>query len=119
MAKQVIVLETTTQDGGLISLRVAFWLPITAGQEAPLSALSATPSAWKSAATDEIAALQAGTVVEEVRVFLFAQSVAVADIRKLIQTAYSDRVAYLAALPPKGKYYGSYFDGTAWAVLKG
>lgn len=119
MAKEVIVLETNTGDGGFLILRTAFWLAVAPGQEVPLSALGPTPTVWKGASPEEIAAIQAGQIVEEVRTFIFGQSLGIDDIHKLIQIAYADRVEYLAALPPKGQYYGSYFDGAQWITTKG
>jgi hypothetical protein len=110
--KQIIILETNPSEGGLISIRVSFWLPVPDGQAAPLPQLAA--AAWRGASDEEIAALQAGTIVEEVRTFIFPVSLGEGDVHKILQIAYTDRLEYLQKLPPKGQYYGAFFDGAQW-----
>lgn len=118
MAKQIIVLETTPSNGGQISVRAAFWFPVTAGQEVPKPAFV---SAWKTNAvpgpsTQETADLQNGTVVEEVVSPIFPDNYTAAQIKAALVTFYQRRAAYLATLPFQGKYYGVSFDGTAWSA---
>lgn len=117
MAKQIIILENNASEGGLSALRVAFWLAAVSGQEVPLPQLA--QSSWKLASSDEIAALQTGAVIEEVRNFTFPTSIGTDDIHKILQIAYQDRVEYLASIPPKGQFYGIFFDGSSWSVTKG
>lgn len=117
MAKEVIVLETNQNDGGFITIRAVFWIPVTSGQEQPIQSLAA--SAWSGASAAEIGALQQGTVLEEVRTFVFPSTMATADVQKLLQTGWNSRAAYLATVPPKGQYYGVYFDSVAGWKAKG
>lgn len=114
--KQVIILDTNVLDGGLIAVRVAFWVPVPAGQEVSDSRLST--SAWRGASGDEIKALQDGTIIEEVRSFMFGRSLDTGTVQKLIQVAYDDRVAYLASIPPRGKFYGAVLDNGVWTAAK-
>lgn len=110
--KQVIILDTNVLDGGLIAVRVAFWVPVPAGQEVPDSRLST--SNWRGASGDEIKALQDGTIIEEVRSFMFGRSLDTGTVEKLIQVAYQDRISYLTSIPPRSKFYGAYLDGDSW-----
>lgn len=110
--KHVIILETNPSEGGLISIRAAFWLDVPPEQAVQIPQLAA--SSWRNASDEEIKALQAGTVIEEVRTFIFPVSLGVDDVHKLLQIAYVDRAAYLASVPFKGQYYGAFFDGSQW-----
>lgn len=110
--KHVIILETNPSEGGLVSIRAAFWLEVPGEQVVRIPQLAA--AAWRDASDDEITALQNGTVVEEVRTFIFPISLGVDDVHKILQIAYEDRAAYLASLPFKGQYYGAFFDGSQW-----
>lgn len=110
MATKIILLDVSGSDGGLVNIRVVFWIPAQTGQEVGLPNLPA--SAWKDASPEDLAALRVGTVIEESRAFTFGQSLDEATIEKMIQIAYSDRAAFLASLPPRGKFYGKIFDGS-------
>lgn len=116
MAKQVIILDTNVSDGGLVAVRAAFWIPVTPGQETPLPALAS--SNWRGADGKEITALQEGSVVEEVRQFVFGRSLDTPTVQKLIQVAYDDRLAYLESIPPRGQFYGAYLDNGSWTAAK-
>lgn len=113
MGKQIILLETNPSDGGLITIRAAFWLPVPEGREVPLPSLA--QGAWKNISDEELKALQGGAVVEEVRTFIFPQGLGVEDVHKILQVAYENRREYIAALPAKGQYYGAFFDGSGWS----
>lgn len=117
MAKQVIILDTNVSDGGLVAVRTAFWVPIAAGQEVAIPSLAS--SAWRNASGEEIAALQAGTVLEEVRQFIFGRSLGIDDIHKLLQIAYQDRLEYFASIPQRGKFYGAFLDDGTWTDKAG
>lgn len=110
--KQVIILETNPSEGGLISIRTAFWLPVPSGQEVPIPALA--QAAWKNATDEELAALQKGEIIEEVRTFVFPVSLGVGDVQKILMIAYSDRAEYLASVPNKGQYYGAFLQDGTW-----
>lgn len=110
---EIVLLEISGSEGGLVNIRAVFWLPVTTGQEVALPNFLA--SAWKDATPDDIAALKAGTIIEEVRSFTFGQSLDEDTIEKMIQIAYSDRLAFLNALPARGKFYGKVFNGSGWS----
>lgn len=110
--KQIIILETNPSEGGLITIRVAFWLPVPPGQEVPIPSLA--QGAWKDISPEELLELQNGSIIEEVRSFTFPKSLDVGDVHKILQVAFNDRAEYLASIPRKGQYYGTYFDGNGW-----
>lgn len=118
MPKQIIILETNPSDGGMVSVRCAFWFPVTAGQEVALSSFS---SAWKATPNNpgpsatETTDLQDGRVVEEVRTFSFPRSFTATQIRGSLVAAYTDRLAYRVTLPDTGQFYGTSYDGTSWS----
>lgn len=111
--KQIIILETNPSEGGLITIRVAFWLPVPAGAEVPIPSLA--QGAFKDISPEELALLQSGAILEEVRQFTFPQSLNVDDVHKILQIAFNDRAEYLASIPRKGQYYGAFFDGNGWS----
>jgi hypothetical protein len=118
MPKQIIILETNPADGGEVSVNVAFWFPVPAGQEVPLSGFV---SAFKATATkpgptaQETTDLQDGKVVEEVHTKRYPRSFTPAQIRGALVAAYTDRKTYRDAQPNIGQFYGTFYDGTAWA----
>lgn len=113
-AKTIIVLETNTNDGGQVTLRTAMWFPITPGKEVPRPDI--LKSQWSGASGPEVASLQSGSVLEEVRVMSFPKSFTTAQIKASLVAAYSDRLAYLASLPFVGQYYGLFYDGSVWSA---
>lgn len=115
MAKQIVILETNTDNGGAFSVRLVFWFPIVAGKQVPIPAL--TKSLWTGASAAEITALQNGSVVEELRNFSFAKTETTANIKLFLAKAYADRKTYLDSLPFVGQFYGIYLDDTTgWSA---
>lgn len=117
MAKQIITLETNFSKGGVVRISAAFWLPVPSGQEVPIPSLAA--SQWKNASAEDLAALQVGSVLEEVEQFNFPVTYGTDDRRKFLQTYYEARAAALAEAPAKGKFYGEFFDSAAGWSGKG
>lgn len=115
MAKQVIVLETSTSDqGGSITIQAALWFPVASGREKPLPALAA--SAFANASQAELDALKAGTVLEEVKLFTFPATFTPNQIKAEMVAAYTSRATYLATLPNRMQFYGVFFDGSVWSA---
>lgn len=112
--KQIIVLDTNPSEGGLVTIRAVFWLPVASGSEIPQPGLAG--SVWKGASAAEIVALQVGTFVEEVRSFLFpnAAGYTTADMQKFLFLVYTSRSNYILAQPARGQYYGAFLDNNVW-----
>jgi hypothetical protein len=114
MAKQIITLEVQPGVGGMTTVTYVFWFPVTVGKEVPQPSL--TKSAYAGASAASLQALQLGQVIEESSSDTFPSSATKAQIQAQLQGIYSGRAAYLASLPPKGQYYGVFFDGTVWSA---
>lgn len=114
MARQIIVLERTPQSNGAASARVVFWLTVAAGQEAPRPGLTSAVQGTDQPTGPELAALQAGTVIEFVSSWQFPASYTLAQAKTFLEVAYADAQAAVTANSP-GKLYGLVWDGSAWA----
>lgn len=116
MARQITVLETSTGDGGEIAIRVAFWFPVTAGQEVPLPSFTSQikGSTHNPVTSQEAADLAAGVVVEEVTTIKLPASSTLVQVKAHLITKRTDRATYRATLPPLWQYYGTVYDGTSW-----
>ncbi len=97
--KQIIILDTTPSDGGKVRVRAVFWFPVPAENALPLPNLS--QSIWNGASPDEIAELQAGTVIEEVETQLFPTAATVEQVQDMLVSLYAARSAFLAQVPFK------------------
>lgn len=113
MAKQIIILETSSPEGGCIGLNYLFWIPVAAGSESPRAN---AVSAFAGATTTENADLQAGRVIEEFHSDSFPSTFTSTQIKGSLVAQYTARKAYLASLPARGAFYGLNFDGTAWSA---
>lgn len=111
MAKQVIVLSQAS-NGITTTYQVAFWYPATTG-----IATQANGSVWSGALTTESAAIQAGTVLEEVEEFTFPTGTAGANIEAYLLQHWTNRNAQIGGVGPH-QYYGSYYDPAAggWTI---
>jgi hypothetical protein len=116
MARQITVLETNPADGGQISVRCAFWFPVTAGKEVPKPTYTSVITGAAIPTGAEDSALKAGQVLEEVKAFTFPDNMSAATIKSTLVTFYARRAAYLATLPFQGQYYGVIYDGTSWSA---
>jgi hypothetical protein len=108
MAKQVIILSSSTLTGGMTSYEFAFWIvPLTA-QVVPNPGFV---SAFSGASGAEISALQAGTTVEVVQTTSYPTSFSLASIEADLLTKYTAaQSAYTSGVNPI-QYYGTYYDG--------
>ena len=111
--KEIIILETYRGTGlGDTTLRHCFWFAV------PLARRVAKPgatSAYKSATAPELAALQDGSVYEEVFEIQIPAGTTSNQIRTLLENRYDARQSELSALPNINQYYGTSFDGTTWS----
>lgn len=111
MARKVIILDRT----GLPSdqnYRVAFWLDVPAARQ-PFHANAAATSVVVGATVDEIAAIKAGAVVEEVVEVPAPTSATQGALLAAIVARYNARQADFTA-QNRWARYGSYYDGTSW-----
>lgn len=110
---EIVLLDTGGgSSSGLVNIRAVFWFPVAQGQEVPLPDLP--QSAWRDASPDQLAELRLGHVTEQVITFPFGISLDTGTIQKMVQIAYSDMAEAIAALPPKGKFYGQVFEDGSW-----
>lgn len=115
MSKEIIILDTNPSDGGQISVRCAFWFPVTAGKEWPLG--SGVGSAWQGISGAELLQIQNGQVVEEVKNYTFPSTKTVPSIKADLVNYWNSRNAYLATQPAKGQFYGVFYDSSnTWSV---
>lgn len=105
MAKQIIVLQQNS-NGTDVNIQAVMWYPITSGAQ------QQNGSQWSGASAAEIAAIQSGAVLEEVRNFAFPVGTPAAAIKAVLQQAWTDRNAHIAGIGPN-VYYGIYYDPTA------
>lgn len=109
MAKEIIALDQSQAGTGMFTVRVAFW--VTMAQPVPVP--NAT-SAWQGASAGDLAAIQAGTILEVVLGFTFPNGTPAATIKSVLQSAYT---ALQAGIPSKGQYYGIFFDSVnGWSA---
>lgn len=113
MAKQIIILETIPNDGGRNTIKAAYWFAIAVNRRVPVANLQ---SAWEDASAPEIAALQDGSILEEVRTIQVATSATVAQTKAALLLDYNDRKTYLDAQPFKLQHAGVYYENNAWSA---
>jgi len=112
MAKEVIVLrvDSKTIPGSLI-INYLLWLTTTS----PVSAPSFTTQ-FPGATAGEIAALQAGTTIEESYSVPFPNSLTKAQVELFLQSHASSRQAAFSAGTQPGAFFGTFFDSlTGWS----
>jgi hypothetical protein len=97
-----------TAGSGLETLTVVLWYTITSG----MKAVSGT-SAWSGASSAENAAIQAGTVFEEVVSFQFPIGIAFSLIQTFLLQYWSNRNAIINGIGP-GQYYGAGYSNGTW-----
>lgn len=110
--KQIIILEINPGTGGEFTVRALFWVPVPSGQEVEKPNIS--NSAYSKATADEIAMLQKGVIIEEVKMFPFPDSTTPESIQTYLLAHYESRVAFLNTIPFSGKLYGMFYDGNGW-----
>lgn len=111
MARQIIVLERAPSTIGAISVNAVFWIPVTAGQEAPRPGFISAVRGPDEPTAGELAALQTGSVFELVTSWQLPVSYNATQARAFLELAYA---AAVAAFVPPGQLYGMKWDGTTW-----
>jgi hypothetical protein len=114
VARKIIILE---QVGEPADYRIAFWLDVPAARVAFYVNAGAT-SAVIGATAQEIAAIQAGQVVEVVKPFPRDFGVTQAQLRAALVTEHA-RLQTLLTDTTKWARYGSYWDGANWIAGPG
>ncbi|MDQ3259039.1 MAG: hypothetical protein M3R15_35110 [Acidobacteriota bacterium] len=113
MARQIIILETLRGTGqGDTSVRHVFWFAVPVARRVPKPLAT---SAFRDTTAAEIAALENGSVYEEVYDIQIPTGQTSAQIRVLLEGRYAIRQAELSALPNINAYYGTSWDGTVWS----
>ena len=113
MAKDIIILDVNAGDGGFNTVKCCFWIP----NPNPVPRPAGVTSAYANADASEVAAIQAGSVIEEVRSFSFPNTLSQAQVEANLLAMYNARKTWYAAQVPPGKFYGIYHDSvTGWSA---
>jgi hypothetical protein len=119
MPRQIIVLDTNIADGGYITCKVVFWIPVAVSRRIPKltfqSAIDNTLAGSQQVTASESDDLKSGAVLEEIGLYRFPNSYTTAQIKTELQAAYTSRAAYVASLPNPIAFYGVSWDGAAWS----
>jgi len=115
--RQITILDASPSDGGRVNVRSVFWLPVPSGFEVPRpNAQSVIPTAATlpgGVTPDDVAALQKGVVVEEVRGETFPTTYSAEQVKDFLVAEYQARSDFFASIPFKGQLFGvAYVDGS-------
>lgn len=109
--KQIIILDI--QDAGANSMVVNYLFWITTGN--PIAHPN-VQSRWSGASGGEVAAIQAGTVIEEPYSVDVASNTNTTALKQVLNDRFSARQKYFNQQPGPGVWYGIYYDSTtAWS----
>ncbi len=111
MAKQIIILDTQSVDGGGTQVNAAFWYTVAVGAEIPVTN---AVSKLRTATTAEIAELQAGRVVEEFFSHRAPAGATATQVKAQLIAVYNNRKAIFDGRPNPNQFFGTSWDGTAW-----
>jgi hypothetical protein len=114
MAREITILDVTPNDVNDNVARIAFWFYIPVANQVPAPGAS---SQWRGASASDIAAIQSGAVIEEVRTIVFLQNMTLAEIKAYMVTAYNARAAQITAKVNPNQYYGDFYDGSVWTGI--
>lgn len=116
-AKQIIILDQSKSSSGEQQVHFLFWFAVPAGQQTPAGGFV---SAYRGASTAELAALAAGSVVEEEYAGVqYPAGFTLAQIQADLVTRWTARNTARAGLPNPNTFYGANWDGTTWAAATG
>lgn len=111
MAKEIIALSQDS-DGTNQTIQFAMWYQITSGVEPRPTFVSA----WTGASAADNTALQNGTVKEEIYVHTFPIGTPAANIKAVVNQAWTQRNAQLNGIG-RNQFYGVFFDSaTGWSA---
>jgi hypothetical protein len=121
VAKDIVLLDISENQGGISNIRMVFWMPVTSGFPNP-SFTSAYP-AISMTDPSVLTGLQNGTILEEVHSIQFPTSAIVnnwATVELIILAFLTSRKAYrtgtVTALPdPGAKYQVSHDSSSGWS----
>lgn len=113
--RRIIILESNPQIPGEPAFRYAMWADVPAGRESRYANPSFT-SQVVGATGPEIAALQAGSVVERVFDSRWGTGSTVPQIQAQLVAKYGQFQAEITGTNPWQRY-GTSYDGTAWTMV--
>lgn len=115
MARKIIVLDVSKSASGDYSVRCAFWLTAPANRVVPKPA--STTSMVVNATAPEIAAIVAGTIVEQIvnDSGAFPAATTLASAQATLVTQYNAAQAALTATAAGVAAVGLAWDGSVWA----
>tara|TARA_R110000868_G_scaffold143298_1_gene361350 strand:- start:7931 stop:8284 length:354 start_codon:yes stop_codon:yes gene_type:complete len=113
MAKQIIILERVDEPSDL-NFRYALWATVPAARVSAYANASAT-SAYRDASAPEIAAIQAGQIVEQVDKATFAVGTPLGQIQTDLIRRFNVFQGQINAKNPNGRY-GTFWDGASWTA---
>lgn len=115
MAKRAIVLEQQIDDGDARPIfRVVLWADVPVARR-PFYAQADATSAYRNATQAEIDAIRTGAVVERQMTVSADPPQTAAQLRALIQDAWTAFQAEITARNPWSRY-GTSWDGTTWTA---
>jgi len=120
MAREIIVTSVIKNPDNSVTVGGVYWLAAPTNRVIPRPGLvSQVPLAsavtW-GITTGELAALQAGTTVEQSFSFGVAAGVGAASIEASLQTDYATQQTALTNSAPGAKFVGASWDGTTWTA---
>jgi hypothetical protein len=113
MAKKIIILERIEPSD--VSFRFVLWATVPTGR-AIAYADPTTTSQFKSATPEELAALQAGEVVERADTGTYPSGTTQAEIEADLVVRFNAFQAEIDAANPTVRY-GTFFDGMIWTEV--
>ncbi len=113
MADRVIVLERVGEPSDM-SFRVAFWVVPPAARQAYYADLEAT-SAYADVSAADLAALQAGQIVERVETRFFPEGTTLAQTKTALEQRWQ-QIQNAANSRNPWVRYGTTWDGTTWTA---
>lgn len=123
MAREIIILGVQNQPDGSVIVSGVFWLIAPAALVVPLpNFVSKVPLAsavtWgiTTGASSELAALQAGTTVEQGFASGQLSGLTVAQIQAGLIAAYTNAQTALNNEAPASHWIGASYNGTAWTA---
>lgn len=114
MARKIIQLERTGMPSDQ-NFRVALWLDVEVARQ-PFYADAAATSVVKGITAPELAAIQAGEIVEVVDVVPKLADGTVGDWRAAAEVLYSLKQQELTSRNPWVRY-GTFWDGATWTPV--
>jgi|SRR5579859_3235174 len=110
--RQIIILNNQLQANGAMTVNYVYWLVSPQTLITP-GGTTVVPNAG----TAEIAAIQSGSVVEQVLQSQLPQNMPPSDIGNYLITRYTQAQTFLNNSGSIANYTTTYYDGTAWHNL--